>query len=387
MGYWGSDIGDCTQIAHKSRVCYKFRYDAFAPGLRGHPTGVPAPRALRRLDAFQQRHAVLGFPVAVLKKFSDDQAGNLAAQIAFYGFLSTFPLLLVLVTVLGMLLSDNPHLQQQVLDSALTEFPVIGPQLSGNVHGLGRSGLGLAVGLVGTLWGARGVASAIQNAMNRVWEVPRHERPGFPFSWLRNFGVIGLFGVGALTTTGLSGIATWGADIVGIWSRIAVLAVSLVINVLLFWAGLRLATAREVSFHDLRLGAVLAAIIWQALQAVGGYVVAHDLRHASSVYGTFGLVLGLIAWLYLQARLTLYAVEADVVRRRGLWPRSLFPPPLTDVDREAYSAYAKAEQRRPETRIEMHVQDHTGSSADDEGDEADEGHEGDGGSAAHTEEA
>ncbi|MBR7837746.1 YihY/virulence factor BrkB family protein [Actinospica durhamensis] len=335
-----------------------------------------APRALRRLDAFQQRHAVLGFPVAVLKKFSDDQAGGLAALIAFYGFLSVFPLLLVLVTVLGMLLSDNPRLQQQVLDSALTEFPVIGPQLSGNVHALGRSGFGLAVGLAGTLLGARGVASAIQNAMNRVWEVPRHERPGFPFSWLRNLGVIGLIGVGVLTTTGLSGIATWGADIAGIWSRIAVLAVSLVINVLLFWAGLRLATAPEVSFRDLRLGAVLAAIVWQVLQAVGGYVVAHDLRHASSVYGTFGLVLGLIAWLYLQARLTLYAVEADVVRRRGMWPRSLFPPPLTRVDREAYDAYAKAEQRLPETRIEMHVQDGAGSSAGD-----------DDASAAHTEEA
>ncbi len=323
-----------------------------------------APRALRRLDEFQQRHAVLGFPLAVLRKFSDDQAGSLAAQIAFYGFLSTFPLLLVLVTVLGMLLSDNPHLQQHVLDSALTEFPVIGPQLSSNVHALGRSGVGLAVGLAGTLLGARGVASAIQNAMNRVWEVPRHERPGFPFNWLRNFGVIGLLGVGALATTGLSGIATWGASVAGPWSRVAVLAVSLFINILLFWAGLRLATAPEVSFRDLRLGAVLAAIVWQALQAAGGYVVAHDLRHASSVYGTFGLVLGLIAWLYLQARLTLYAVEADVVRRRRLWPRSLFPPPLTEVDRKAYSAYAKAEQRRPETRIEVHIQDHTAAAAE-----------------------
>lgn len=299
---------------------------------------------------------MLGFPLAVLKKFSEDQAGGLAAQITFFAFLSIFPLLLVMVTVLGMLLSHNPHLQHQVLDSALTEFPVIGPQLSSNVHALGRSGLGLAVGLVGTLLGARGVASAIQNAMNRVWEVPRLRRPRFPFNWLRNFGVIGLFGVGALATTGLSGIATWGAGVAGPWSRVAVLAISLVINILLFWVGLRLATAPEVSFRDLRLGAVLAAIIWQVLQAVGGYVVAHDLRHASSVYGTFGLVLGLIAWLYLQARLTLYAVEADVVRRRGMWPRSLFPPPLTDEDREAYDAYAKAEQRRPETRIELHIQ-------------------------------
>ncbi|HEV2637648.1 MAG TPA: YihY/virulence factor BrkB family protein [Actinocrinis sp.] len=325
-----------------------------------------APRALRRFDEFQQRHAALGFPLAVWKKFSDDQAGNLAAQITYYGFLSTFPLLLVMVTVLGMLLSHNPHLQQQVLNSALTQFPVIGPQLTANVHALDRSGVGLAAGLVGTFLGARGVAGAIQNTMNRIWEVPRHKRPGFPFNWLRNFGVIGLFGVGALATTGLSGIATWGAGVAGPWSRVAVLAVSLVLNILLFWVGLRLATAPEVSFRDLRLGAVLAAIVWQVLQAVGGYVVAHDLRHSSSVYGTFGLVLGLIAWLYLQAQLTLYAVEADVVRRRDLWPRSLFPPPLTEEDREAYDAYAKAEQRRPETQIEMHIQDDADTSPEAE---------------------
>jgi membrane protein len=117
--------------------------------------------------------------------------------------------------------------------------------------------------------------------------------------------------------------------------RLGLLAVSTVLNILLFWLGLRLATAPEISSRDLRMGAIMAAVIWQILQAVGGYVIGHDLRHASSVYGTFGIVLGLIAWLHLQAQLTLYTVEADVVRRRRLWPRSLFPPPLTEVDREA----------------------------------------------------
>jgi hypothetical protein len=76
------------------------------------------------------------------------------------------------------------------------------------------------------------------------------------------------------------------------------------------------------------------------------------LRHSSSLYGIFGLVLGLLAWLYLQAQLTIYAAEIDVVRTRGLWPRSLFPPPLTEKDRAVYRAYAQAEQRLPEIHIE-----------------------------------
>jgi YihY family inner membrane protein len=310
---------------------------------------------LEAVDAFQQRHRALAFPVAVLRKFGDDHAGGLAALVAYYAFLSTFPLLLVLVTVLGMVLSDNPQLQQDVLNSALTEFPVIGDQLRANVHSLGRSGLGLAVGLIFTLIGARGVANAMQDAMNQVWQVPHRARPSFPFSWLRSFALLAVIGLGVLVTTGLSGIGSWsGQTVLGEWGKVLVVAVSLVLNIGLFWLGLRAATAGQVTWKQLRVGAILSAIVWQLLQFFGGYVVAHSLRNASALYGTFGLVLGLLAWFHLQAQLTLYAVEADVVRARKLWPRSLFPPPLTKADRKAMRSYAEIEQRVPEVRVETH---------------------------------
>ena len=281
-------------------------------------------RLLAAVDAFQQRHGVLAFPVAVWRKFGDDRAGSLAALVAYYAFLSAFPLLLVLVTVLGMVLAGNPGLQQDVLNSALTEFPVIGDQLRANVHSLGRSGLSLIIGLIFMFVGARGVAGAMQNAMNDVWGVPRSERPGFPGSWLRSFALIAIIGLGVVVTTGLSGIGSWsGHTALGPWGRVLVLAVSLLLNIALFWLGLRTATAGGVTWRELRVGAILSAIVWQVLQYAGGYVVAHSLRHASALYGTFGLVLGLLSWFYLQAQLTLYAVEADVVRSRRLWPRSL----------------------------------------------------------------
>ena len=299
---------------------------------------------LRAMDRFQRRHRVLAFPVAVLRKFSEDQAGNLAALIAYYAFLSVFPLLLLLVTVLGILLRGDPSLQQKVLTSALSDFPVIGPQLHSNIHSLNRTGVGLIVGIVGTVFGARGVSRALQNAMNGVWEVPRYKRPGFPANYVRDFAVIGVLGLGVLGTTVLSGLGTLAGGVPG---RILAIAVSLVVNVGLFLLGLRAATAASVSWRDLRVGAVLSAIVWQILQGFGVYLVTHTLRHASSLYGVFGVVLGLVAWFYLQARLTLYVVEADVVRTRGLWPRSIFPPPYTEEDREAYAHYAKANQRTP----------------------------------------
>jgi hypothetical protein len=56
-------------------------------------------------------------------------------------------------------------------------------------------------------------------------------------------------------------------------------------------------------------------------------------------------VLGLLAWLYLEAELTLYAVEANVVRAYRLWPRSIAPPPYTEQDRRAYELYAQVEKR------------------------------------------
>lgn len=315
-------------------------------------------RLINSLDAFQQRHHAIAFPIAVWRKFSDDQAGNLAALVAYYAFLSTFPLLLVLVTVLGMVLSSNPHLQQDVLNSALSEFPVIGQQLRSNVHSLGRSGIGLVIGLVFTLIGARGVANAMQNAMNQVWEVPRRERPGFPGSWLRSFALIAIIGLGVIVTTVLSGVGSWsGHTFLGAWGKAIGIAVSLLLNIGLFWLGLRVATSAKVTWRQLRIGAILSAVVWQVLQYIGGYVVAHTLRHASATYGTFGLVLGLLAWFHLQAQLTLYAVEADVVRARKMWPRSLFPPPLTQKDREAMRSYAQVEERRPEIRIETHFRE------------------------------
>lgn len=322
-------------------------------------------KLLDAVDRFQQRHAVLAFPLAVWRKFGDDQAGNLAALIAYYAFVSVFPLLLVLVTVLGFVLAGDHKLQQDVLNSALTEFPVIGPQLRDNIHSLGTGGGELSIGLIGTFLGARGVASAVQNAMNQVWAVPLRARPGFPFSWLRSLALIGVLGLGVLVTTALSGISAWGGHAFGLWGRIGMVAVSLALNIALFWLGLRVATAAQITWRELRFGAIISAIVWQSLQYLGGYFVTHELRHASSLYGIFGLVLGLLAWLYLQAQLTIYAAEIDVVRTRRLWPRSLFPPPLTDKDRAAYRAYAQAEQRLPEIHIETRFGEPDANAQDD----------------------
>jgi membrane protein len=125
-----------------------------------------ATRALRAADALQQRHTWLAVPVAVWKKFVDDRAGSLAGLIAFHAFVAIFPLLLILVTVLDMVLKHDQALRQRLLNSALAQYPVIGPQLEHNIGSLNQTGLALVTGLLVTLFGARGVAIAGQNALN-----------------------------------------------------------------------------------------------------------------------------------------------------------------------------------------------------------------------------
>ena len=107
-------------------------------------------RLLDRIDAFQQRHRFPGFIFAVLKKFGDDSAGSLSALITYYAFLSLFPLLLVLVTVLGYVLHGNQDLQRRIIDSALGDFPVIGQQLRDNISSVKGNGIGLVVGILVT---------------------------------------------------------------------------------------------------------------------------------------------------------------------------------------------------------------------------------------------
>lgn len=285
--------------------------------------------AANAADQFQRRRPWLAFPVAVFKKFGDDRAGNLAALIAYYGFLSLFPLLLLFITVLDMTLRNDPALKQTLLNSALAQYPVVGEMIYNairqNPDSLPSTGLPLAAAIVFLLFGARGVAGAMRNALCQVWAVPKDRRPGFPVSLLSDVGLVLVVGIGLVATTTLSTLAGGAGHILtGAGATIAAVAVSLVLNVGVFWLAFRLAAARQVRWRDLRIGAAISAVVWQVLQVSGGLVVTHQLKHASSLYGGFfGVVLGLLAWLFLQAEVTLFAAEIDAVLVRRLWPRSI----------------------------------------------------------------
>jgi YihY family inner membrane protein len=298
-------------------------------------------RLLRAADRFQQRHAVLAIPVAVVKKFGDDQAGKHAALLAYYGFLSLFPLLLVFVTLLANALDDNPQLQQQVIDAAMAQFPVLGPQIQGSIRVIQGSGIGLVVGILGTLWGGLGITQSAQDAMNAVWSIPRRNRPNFWLRLVRSLVSLVVVAAAVLVAAALTQL--------GLLPFTGSLLLNLLLLILLF----QVLTGRRVPWRQLLPGAALAAAGWSLLQTLGVYVLDRQLAQANLIYGVFAVVIVLLSWLYLSAQLLLYAAELNVVLARRLWPRGLIQPPLTEPDRRVLAALAEAEARRPEETVEV----------------------------------
>ncbi|MEX2108717.1 MAG: YihY/virulence factor BrkB family protein [Solirubrobacterales bacterium] len=277
-----------------------------------------AMRPVRAFDRLQQRHTALAVPVAVGKKFRVDKGGDLTALIAYRAFFSLFPLLLLLTTILGYLLVDNPDLRRSVVDSTLSQFPVIGDQVrSGTLQG---NGLALVVGIVGSLLAGLGVVLETERAFDRVWGVPDRDQRGYLGSRLRAVALLLALGGLAVVSTVVSGLVAGGSSLLGpVWA----IAIAMALNFVVFAAVFRLLTTSEAPFRALVPGIAIATVGWELLQLVGGWYLSHEVRNATPVYGTFALVIGLLAWVHLGALFTLLGAEANVVRERRLWPRSL----------------------------------------------------------------
>ncbi len=312
-------------------------------------------RLIRRVDRWQQRHVATAFSFAVIKKYGDDNAGQLAASMSHTAFVSLFPLLLVLTTILGIVAAGNGALRHQVIHAVTSQFPVIGREISRNPPQLRRSSyVGLIVGLLAALWGSSGLAQSGMFAMAQVWNLPGPDRPGY---WQR-LGRAGLFllvlGGGVIVTTVLTSFGTWGSSMVILTLLAELLAAAA--NIGMYVIGFRVLTPKVVPIRQLLPGAVLAGLGWTILEAAGTQLVKHYL-HTDSVYGIFAIVLSLVAWIYLVVEITIYSAEVNVVLRRGLWPRSIVQPPLTPADRKALTLLPLAEQRRAGQQVAVSYAD------------------------------
>lgn len=299
-----------------------------------------------RVDRLQRRRPVLGFPIAVIYKFVDDQGGYLAALITYYAFVSLFPLLLLLSTVLGIVLVGNPDLQSEILDSALGQIPVVGDEL-GQPDRISGGAVGLVVGGLGSLYGGLGVAVALQNATNTAWTVPKNERPDPVRARVRGLGLLSTVGIATLTITALNVLGA--AGYFGPEAGPIVFIVGTLLYIGVFVVAFRLATAKPLRVGDVLPGAVAAGVVWQLLQSFGSVYVKYVVSNATVTNGVFAVVLGLLAFLYVTSLVVVMCIEINVVRVDRLFPRALLAPftddvELTEGDKLTYTGQAEAQR-------------------------------------------
>lgn len=288
-------------------------------------------RTVRRLDRFQQNHRWTAFTVAVIKKYGEDEAGSKAALLTYYGFLSLFPLLLLLTTVANGLLGSDPHLRDTVIRGLTGYFPLLGSQLSEHVQGLHSNGLALVTGILFTFYGARGVAEAFRKGVQHVWQVPESKREVFPQSLVKSMYLLIAGGIGFITAAVLAGLASSAGH--GWAFRVLSTGVNLFILFWMFNFLMDFSLPRRLPRKDTRTGAAVAAVGLVILQALGGYLLARELKHLDALYSYFALALGLLFWIYLQAQILYYSMEIAFVSSHRLWPRSIDGGLPTEVDK------------------------------------------------------
>ncbi|MCW2563469.1 MAG: putative rane protein [Mycobacterium sp.] len=308
------------------------------------------------LDRLQRRSRVAGFLVAVVYKYIDDQGSYLAALITYYAFVSLFPALLLLTTVLGVVLVGHPALQAQILQSAVAQFPVIGKQL-GQPQGLNGGTVGVVIGIAGALYGGLGVGQAAQNAMDTMWAVPRNVRPDPIRSRLRSLLLLLVLGSALIATTVLSAINRASRSL-GVVASAGIVVAAVAINTGVCLLVFKVATARDITYRQVLPGAVAAATVWQLLQWFGAVYVGHVVKSASATNSVFALVLGLLAFLYLIATTLLLCGQVNVVATDHLYPRALLTPFTDDVeltrgDRDTYTGLAKAQRAKGFQHIDV----------------------------------
>jgi membrane protein len=316
------------------------------PLVTGHLRG---GEVLRRLDDVQRRHGAVGFPYAVLRKYFDDEGAKLAALLTYYGFLSLFPLLLVVVVVLTEVLASRPSLQEELIDQ------LVGPQLKPDIEQaleqLPPSGIPLVIGIIGLLFSGLGGILAASAALNRIWAVPRRDRPGVARRYLRALTMLVVVLAGAITAAGWGVLASI-ADLPAV-ERAGSAAGTFAVILLVLLLAHKVLTARSLPFRETWVSCVLGSVAVLALVSWGAAVVPALIVRSGPIYGSFATVVGVFALLYLTSQAVVLSAEVSPVRTYRLFPRAVIRTARTSADVRALTLLAREQELLPDEHIEV----------------------------------
>ena len=203
--------------------------------------------------------------VATVVKFSRDRSARLAAGIAFWAFFAVFPLLLVLVSLLGFFLPDSTR--SEVMHNVAALFPLIDPD---NVGGLKGSVWSIVAGTATALWCGTQLMRSAEFAFNSAWGIPEVERPRIAEQMRRALLTLSTIGLGLVVSALLSGLVTGRSSDVhlGAAGKGFGYVVSAILDVGLFLLAFRILTDRRITFRQVIPGAVLSGMSFGLLEFV-----------------------------------------------------------------------------------------------------------------------
>lgn len=309
-------------------------------------------RVTDRIDTIQRRIPPLAVIHSVLKKYGEDRGGQLAMLLAYRGFFSVFPLLLAFVAAVGLVLSGNEELRDDLIDSTLATIPVIGAEIERGAGSLGGGVLVVVGSILVALWAGLGLLEMIQETLNTVWGVPMFERPNWFIRRLKALPAALLVGACLVLSSSRPWLVRgWGTFVGGA----AAFLLPFLAGALCTLGLHHLLCTRRVPFRGLLPAAAFVGAAWFALQSLGEWYVNRYVVQSSDTYGVFVIVFGLLSWSYLLGLLYIYGNElSSVLVDRG-WPRSSTGRDLTDADRTAFASVSEREVRVRGTSIDVSV--------------------------------
>jgi membrane protein len=315
------------------------------------PGGIPGLANSVRdwADDLQRRHTVFGFPYAVVKKYGDDEGGRHAALLTYYGFLSIFPLLLLVVVIVTAVLRDNQELRQQVLDAIVPEQ--LQDVVDTDVLTLPTSGVPLVVAIVGLLFSGLGIVFSAYQTLNHVAAVPHRNRHEFLPRYLRIVAMLMLLVAGALGIGALTVVIGALPDLPQV-SRVSAFFGTALIMFVLLWVSTGLLLPHRARISVVWPAALVGSLAVTGLLTFGALVLPRFVQRSGPVYGSFATIVGLFALLYLVSQVLVYAAEIAIVRRRRLWPRALDALKPTDADKRSLLLLAREQERIRVERID-----------------------------------
>ncbi|SCG49792.1 YihY/virulence factor BrkB family protein [Micromonospora coxensis] len=263
-----------------------------------------------------------------LKEFQDDSLTDWAAALTYYGVLSIFPGLLVLISLLGLLGDRATTGVKDTVNQAVPEEN-IRRIIEGAIDQAGASG-GLAsiaaiIGLLAAFWSASGYIAAFMRASNTIYDVPEG-RPIWKTLPIR-LGVTAVIGVMLLACAVIvvftGGFAEQVGSAIGVGSTavtvwniakwpVLLLLVSLMFAIL-YWAS---PNARHGGFRWVSPGGILAVVIWLVISGLFALYVS-NFGSYNKTYGALAGVIVFLVWLWLSNIAILLGAEFDAELERG----------------------------------------------------------------------